>query len=195
MLTAFFLMAVTADGGWELARDDGRNVIERRRQSDGLMELRASTTTDLAPATVATAFWNRRVASVKAIKKYEIISQTDVEKVLYQQVKMPIVKDRDWTVRITRYADPANELYQFFSRCDSSAGPAENDDHVRVMRCHSEVTIEGIEGGRTRVSYITFADPAGKIPHWIVNMLAPKAAAAFLDKLLEESRGFVAATP
>lgn len=183
-----------SDGGWEVARTHGTTLVERRPRADGFMELRASTVTDVTPDLVAETFWSRRVRGVSAVKHYLVIKQTDDEKVLYQQLKLPVVKDRDYTVRIKRYADPANGLFQFESACESDAGPPPNAEHVRVSRCHSHLTVERLADGQTRVSYTTWADTAGRIPKWIVNLLAPKAAHEFLDKLLEEARTPVATT-
>lgn len=182
------ILAAEVEPGWEVAREDKKTIVERRPRSDGFMELRATTTTDVLPQAIAEAFWSRRVRSVSAVKQYLVLKKTETEKLVYQQLKLPVVKDRDYTVRLTRYADVGNGLYQFESVCDSDAGPPPNGDHVRVTRCRSHLTIERLDDGSTRVSYTTWADTAGRLPKWIVNLLAPKAAAEFMEKLIDEAR-------
>lgn len=185
-VAAVLCLLVAAD--WEVARDDGRNLIERRARPDGFMEIRASTVTDVPTKHVAETFWARRGRSVSAVKKYVVISKTEDTKVIYQQLKLPVVKDRDYTVSVRRYVDDAHGLYQFNSVCASELGPPPNDEHVRVTNCRTEISMERGEDGRTHITYVTFADTAGRLPKWIVNLLAPKAAAEFMDHLVDEAR-------
>ena len=189
LLLAVIFLALLAISGWEVVSTDGPKVVERRARGDGFIEVRVSTVTDIRPIHVANAFWARRTPASKAIKKYELIRQDDVEKIVYQQLRLPIVKDRDYTVRIERYTDAAAGLYQFNSKCRSDLGPPPNDEHVRVTDCTAQYSVELGADGRTHVTYTAFANAAGRLPIWIVNALAPKAASEVLDKMLEEARG------
>ncbi len=187
-----FLLAIS---GWEVVRADAHHVVERRERGDGFVEIRVSTITDVPAQQVATAFWMRRTPASKAIKKYDLILQDETQKIVYQQLKMPIVKDRDYTVRIERYVDEASGLYQFNSKCRSDLGPPPNDDHVRVVDCTAQYSVERGADGKTHVTYTAFANAAGRLPIWIVNALAPKAAADVLDKMIEEAKALNASSP
>jgi hypothetical protein len=163
-------------------------TVEQRPSNGGFFEVRATAETDLAPEHLADAFWNVRGKTIDAVKKRVVLKHDDKEHLVYQQLAMPIVKDRDYTIRIERYADPANELYQFTSRCDSAAGPDENAAHVRVRDCRGLLTIERLPTGRTLITYVAFANPAGSVPPFIVNMFAPNATKDVVDGLLAEAR-------
>src|SRR5689334_7711666 len=108
---AVALFFAAAEGGWEVARDDGKTLVERRPRPDGFFELRASTVTDVSPRTIADTFWSRRVRGVSALKMYTVLGQSENEKVVYQQLKLPVVKDRDYTLRMKRYVDLEHQLY------------------------------------------------------------------------------------
>ncbi len=182
------LLILLAVSGWEVVSIDGPKVVERRARGDGFLEIRVSTVTEVPALQVANAFWLRRTPASKAIKKYDLILQDETQKIIYQQLKMPIVKDRDYTVRVERYVDEASGLYQFNSKCRSDLGPPPNDDHVRVVDCAAQYSVERATDGKTHVTYTAFANAGGRLPIWIVNALAPKAAADVLDKMIEEAK-------
>lgn len=187
MILLAFILLGASDDGWQVARRTERTIVERRPRTDGLMETRASSITDVPAEAIANQFWFPRT-QIAAVKKRIVFKHDDKEMIVYHQMRVPVAKDRDYTVRLTRYADPANGLYQFTSDCASELGPPENTEHVRIKNCHSITTIERQADGTTNVSYVAFADPAGRLPRWIVNMLAPKASADLLEKLIDEAR-------
>jgi hypothetical protein len=178
---------IVADG-WVVIQNDGRHLIEQRLRPDGLMEMRGSTHTDVTAAAIAHAFWYPKGKLLPQVKQRLVLKHEDKEKVIYIQLRVPVVKDRDYTLHIDRFADPQNGLYQFSNHCVTDVGPPENAEHVRVKDCKSVTTIETQADGRTLVSYEGYANPGGALPKWIVNMLAPRAAAEILDRLIAEGR-------
>lgn len=180
------LLAWLALSAWEIVLDNGTTRVEKRLLPSGLLEMKATTSTDLAPQIVADAFWFRQ--AVKGVRKYVLIKRTDREKIIYVQLKLPVIKDRDYTVRMSRYEDAKNGLFQFDTACDSTAGPEVNPDFIRVTFCIGHLTVERDEDGRTLVTNVSAADPAGAVPSWMVNLLAPKAAGNFIEELVAESK-------
>ncbi len=188
MLLTFFML-LSADDGWQVARKTARTLVERRPHLGGLMETRATSETDVPAEKIAEVFWHPPPKQrLEAVKKRVLIMQDDTQKVVYFQLRLPVVKDRDYTVRVKRFVEAEQGRFRFESRCESTAGPAETPDHVRVYDCHAMTVIERRPNGRTFVSYVAFANPAGRLPHWIVNMLAPKTAADVLERLIDDAR-------
>ena len=181
-------------GDWVVILDDGHSIVERRLRADGLMEIRGTTTTDVPAAALAEAFWSPKRKPVEQVKKRVELKKDDKEKIVYQQLRLPVVQDRDYVVRIERLADPPNDLFQFTSICESSLGPPPNKEHVRVTDCLSTTTMEGQGAGKTTLSYQGYANPAGSLPKWIINMLAPRAASEVLRRLIAEGRDVAAAS-
>lgn len=181
------ILLIGSDGGWELVQS-GKATVEKRAHGDGFYEVRVSMPTDVAGAAIADAYWNERTNTLQTQKKYVVLSRTADEKVAYLQLHLPIVKDRDYSIRISRYADTARGLFQFSGNCITDTGPPPNDDHVRVTRCTAQLTIEPAEDGRTMVTYVAFADPGGRLPKWIVNAVAAKAVIEVVEKLIELGR-------
>jgi hypothetical protein len=182
------LLLILSASDWVIVLDDGNSRVERRLRQDGLMEIRGTTTTDVPAEALAEAFWSPKRKPAEQVKLRVELRKDDKEKVVYQQLRLPIVKDRDYVLRIERHADPENHLFQFKTRCESSLGPPPNDEHVRVTDCFSVTTMEGQPSGTTLLSYEGHADPAGSLPKWIVNMLAPRTAADVLKRLITEAR-------
>lgn len=185
-----FTLAVGANGDsrWEVIRTAPLTTVERRSHAEGFYEIRVSTLTDVRGEWIADAYWNERDKSLSTLKKYQVLSRTADEKVSYLQVHLPIVKDRDYTIRIVRDANHELGLYQFTGHCVGDVGPPPNTEHVRVAQCMAQLTIEPAADGRTHVTYVAYANPAGQLPKWLVNTVAPKAAAEVVDKLIELAR-------
>src|SRR5437763_836384 len=87
----------------EYARKNG--IVFERRPVDGsrYQQYRASTLLSYAPQVVFDGIWAAVTGAVPAtIKKRVVVSQTDREIVVYDQIKTPVVSDRDVTIRIVR---------------------------------------------------------------------------------------------
>ena len=138
----FALLLITSDGSWELVRAGPPATVEKRAHGDGIHEVRVSMYTDVPGEWIADAYWNERTSSLKTQKKYVVLSKTANEKVAYLQLHLPLVKDRDYSIRIARYVDPSAGLFQFNGRCISDMGPPPNDDYIRVNQCAAQLTIE-----------------------------------------------------
>jgi hypothetical protein len=187
-VTWFFVWIAAAGGAWELVQAGPPATVEKRAHGDGFYEVRVSTQTEVAGEWIADAYWNERTSSLKTQKKYEVLSRTASEKVAYTQLHLPVVKDRDYSIRITRYVDPAAGLFQFTGRCISDMGPPPNEAHIRVNHCSAQLTIEPGADGRTIITYVAFANPEGALPKWIVNAVAAKAVIEVVEKLIEQGR-------
>ncbi|MCC6808390.1 MAG: hypothetical protein IT381_13280 [Deltaproteobacteria bacterium] len=186
---SILLLATAAAGGqWELVHPGPDAIVEKRANGDGFYEIRVTKVSDVSAAAIADAYWNERETTLKTQKKYVVLSRTADEKVAYLQLHLPIVKDRDYTIRIARYFDAVSGLFQFSGRCVSDTGPPPNDDHVRVTACTAQLTLEPAGDGRTVVTYVAFANPEGRIPKWVVNAVAAKAVIEVVDKLIELGR-------
>jgi hypothetical protein len=121
---------------------------------------------------------------VPHLKSLKILTEKPDERLVYQQIKMPVVKDRDYTVRIRKNVDHATRVYETDFETVNALGPPLDDGYVRVDMIKGRWTLAPDESGKgTDVVYQLFSDPGKELPLWIVNM-AQKAAAPDLVKAM-----------
>ena len=83
---------------------------------------------------------------------------------------MPIVRDRDYTVRLQRRMEPTSQRYEVAFATANEAGPPPDKHHIRVPTIRGRWLIEpGPDGKGSRVRYEVFSDPGGVLPSWLLN--------------------------
>jgi hypothetical protein len=171
---------------WRKVGERDGIVVEERDDGSSIREVRATGRSPLPPAAVLDTVWNHReyVGFVPYLKRLEILAEGDDWLVVYEQVAMPLVKDRDYTIRLTRLAVPGTGRSEVTFRSAPAAGPPERDDHVRVRSIEGAWVIEPEPGGGSRAVYTVRNDPGGTIPAWIVNRLQVEVAARFVGAVL-----------
>jgi ribosome-associated toxin RatA of RatAB toxin-antitoxin module len=176
-----WLIALLAVTGWEVVSQDARMTVERRPARVGdqeLMELRVSTTTKATPEQMAETLWAHHEYEqfVPRLKKLQLLSNDGTTKIIYQQVKVPIVKDRDYTIQVVRRWDAATRVYESTFALRNELGPPENPDHVRLKALKGQWTISPAEAGGSDVVYQLLTDPGVALPAWIRDLGARSAA-------------------
>jgi ribosome-associated toxin RatA of RatAB toxin-antitoxin module len=177
---------------WEKLSDEGGLLIERRTvPGSSLSEIRATAQISLSPAVVAGTLWNHREYPkfVPHLKRLLILSDTGDERLTYEQVSMPLVSDRDYTVRVKRRADPAAQRYEISFETDNEAGPPPDRFHVRVARIKGKWTVEPAPRGQgSLVRYQVQAEGGGNIPDWLANRAQRTAAADLVRAMLTRAQ-------
>lgn len=94
-------------------------------------------------------------------------------------------RDRDavYRVRVIQRED-GSIVYQQQSQ-QSSLMPAQ-DDYVRATLMQSSYSLMPVAGNRTRVELLLHADPHGKLPMWIVNIVQQKLPFESLRGLIKQ---------
>ncbi len=119
----------------------------------------------------------------KNVGESRIVGKSAHEIYVYQRLKLPIVSDRDFTLRST-WSRRGNTLVQQFV-VDNSHGPAPRDGVVRVSTMQGVWMLDPIRGGAaTHARYHVQIDLAGDIPRWMVS----GGAAKNIPKLFEGVR-------
>jgi hypothetical protein len=99
----------------------------------------------------------------KHLSESTILSRGASQLVVYQHLKLPVVKDRDFTLLVS-FSDRKVRF-----SVDGSHGPAPTNKAVRVSLLNGEWELEPIHGGTgTRAYYHIEIDLAGSIPRWMV---------------------------
>lgn len=179
-----------AASAWERVSDDGALRVERRYLKDvDMYEVKVSTTSPFGPKAIFDVLWDQPSypTFLETSKHIKILRDAGNERVVYEQLKMPVVKDRDYTTKCRYEHDAASGLYILSWSAANALGPPENPDHVRVKRTSGSWTLEPNDAGGSFVTYVVASESGGAVPTWIVNAAqkdaAPKYVRAILDRV------------
>lgn len=151
---------------------DGVEVYMRK--DTGAIELAAVGEFDAPPAEVQAALldYGAHVRINKHLAESTVLSRTPGEQLVYQHLKLPVIKDRDFTLRV-RWNERGARGISF--SIDPSHGPAATKKAVRMSTLNGRWDLEPIrEGSATRAVYHVEIDFAGSVPRWMVRGGAAK---------------------
>src|SRR5262245_47336944 len=182
---------------WQnVANRDGVLVERREHEGSRLYEMRATAESPLPPATIFSTIWRQQdyPQFVPYLKRLDVLSDAGDERLVYEQIAVPLARDRDYTVRVERRADPTTQRYEIVFSSANEAGPRPDGSHLRVSAIRGRWLVEpGPEGQGSRVHYQVFSDPGGGIPTWLVNRAqgdgVAKLVRAMLDRAAKMARG------
>ena len=101
-------------------------VVERRvHEGSRVHEVRATAFSPQSPAAVFETIWSQREHPqfVPYLKRLDLLSDTGDERLVYEQVEVPLARDRDYTVRLRKRADPEAQRYEVAFAIANDAGP------------------------------------------------------------------------
>jgi ribosome-associated toxin RatA of RatAB toxin-antitoxin module len=153
-----------------------------------VVELKLTTTTtktvkSLCDAAFGTGKFDPAEPDLKA---RTILSQSENERVTYEQISPPLVANRDYAVRAKRLFDADGSCRMTFEAANEVA-PKSPDGWVRISKLKGVWRFEPQADGRTKVTYLIHSDPAGSIPTFMVEGSRKSIAVKWVKMLL--SRG------
>jgi len=171
----------------------GDAVIVRKRQLPEavapivLVTVRAP---DLKPEQLFAVAWDLRTQAKWAprIKRLEILRADANEWIIYEQVDVPVTKDRDYVLRLQATARGQAGLYQIKATAPRGYPWPLDAEHVRMTDLWSEWNFRADPAGGTLVSYESYGDPAGSLPGWLKKAAAERGPVDFVKALLAETR-------
>jgi hypothetical protein len=174
LLSAILLLAGTAAAAeWEKVSDRDGLLVERRAVTGSAYpEYRATARSPLSPSVIFDTLWRHAeyMAFIPHLKRLDLLSDTGDERLTYEQVAVPLARDRDYTVRVRKRVDLATQRYEITFTTDNEAGPPPDSRHVRVPSIRGGWIVEpGIDGQGSILRYDVQSEPGGAIPAWIAN--------------------------
>ncbi len=185
VLVLLFLACAGAD--WERVAERDGITVERRPCDDArLRELRLTTHAPVPPAAIAAVLWKQKEFPefVPHVKRVDVLEDHGDEKVVYQQIHVPLLKDRDVTLHATK-TSPAPGTYEIATAA-VPGGPPETSDYVRVQRSESHWRLVP-DGGGTAVTYTIRTDPGGWVPGWVLDRVQTETAANLVRAILQRA--------
>jgi hypothetical protein len=84
--------------------------------------------------------------------------------VMYQQISVPTVSDRDMTLRLFKVPPAADGTLEMRWEAANELGPGPEKGFVRMSVVRGSWSVKPLEGGKARITFTTFSEPAGSIP-------------------------------
>jgi hypothetical protein len=175
----------------------GKNGVEVYRQTNSpAIELLAEGDIDAPPEVVRAVLLDYANASkvTDNVAESRVLQKSDKEVVVYQRLKLPVISDRDFTLRAT-WGARGPVLTTAFA-IDNSRGPQPRDGLVRLSTLQGGWELQPIRGGAaTHARYHVKIDLAGSVPKWMVSGGAAKNIPKLFDGLRKQARNPVPGTP
>jgi ribosome-associated toxin RatA of RatAB toxin-antitoxin module len=191
---AFLVLATVgqaADGQWQRwGERDGVAIDRRSVEGSSAPELRLTARSPVSPAAFMRTLWRHEEYSkfLPHLKRLDVLRDDGNTKLIYEQIHVPLVKDRDLTLRVTRSGSPAAGTYEIVSSAVPNEGPPESHDYVRVRSSLGRWRLAPVAGGGTAVTYTIRTDGGGRMPGWIVGALEKNAAVTAFRAMLDRAR-------
>ena len=160
--------------GWP-QESAGKDVVihSRPRTGSAVKEFRAGGVIDAVPAAVfAVLDDSEAYPSFMPYTSECRVLKRDKDTVLaYQRLELPIVNDRDYTLRSKhqRWLGPDGPIYWIRWEPANDLGPAEKPGVQRVNICEGGWLLEPSDSGGTRAIYTIYTDSGGTIPPMLAN--------------------------
>ncbi len=177
-------------GEWKRLEEAHGVVVEGRAVSGSqLREVRVVAQCVASPQKLFEVLWDVRAQAqwVPNLKELRVLRSSDDEHLIYERVKIPVVQDRDYVLRMTKKIDAASGVYEIIGSGASELGPAPTSGVVRMTELRSRFTLAPSEGGGSRITYVSFGDPAGKIPMWIARAADVRGPKDFVVALIKRA--------
>jgi Polyketide cyclase / dehydrase and lipid transport len=175
----------------------GSKGVEVFRQvSSPVIDLYAEGDIDAPPAVVRDVLLDYEDAAkvTKNVRESRVLAKNNREILVYQRLKLPIISDRDFTLRAT-WGQNGSTLTERFT-VDNSRGPAAQDGVVRISLLQGDWALDPIrEGAATHARYHVQIDLAGSVPKWMVSGGAAKNIPKLYEGVRHEAAARAPGTP
>jgi len=171
----------------QVSEVEGMRVERRPLSGTGRYEVRVSTSAPFPPQVIFETLWRHHEYPdfVPYLKHLTILKESPNEKVLYEQITMPFVRDRDYTVKVTAEREPTTGRMQVAFVSAPEEGPPVQATSVRVRAIQGSWTLVPTRDGGTLVTYVVASDPGGALPAWLVNRAQRTAVPALVKAMLD----------
>jgi hypothetical protein len=185
------LASAQAEPPWHTLSDKEGMLIEGRPMpGTALREVRLRTRSPLPAEEIFATIWNvsDQASYVPNIKWLHVLAQGPEQVVIHERVHIPVAQDRDYVLRLTRKIDRVTGRYQVFAEGRSELGPPPEKGVVRMTRLWSTYTLVARPDGGSDVEYLSFGDPTGSLPAWIIRAADQRGPREFVRAILEHTR-------
>lgn len=182
LVAVLWVFSAQAEEPWlPLADTDREGVTLERRAVPGskFIEYRAQAVTSASPEAVLRGIWSGVTDQLPpTVKQRKVLSSGAAEIVFYDQIKTPVVSDRDYTIRMLWQRHEESGVIEVPFGTMNHLGPPPAPGHVRVPTIRgnwiitpaaatpaaTDATDATAAPRVTKVTYLCYSDPGGSIP-------------------------------
>lgn len=190
---------VAAEEPWQACKvkDAGKDDLSLEKRSvpeSKFMEYRAQVTSKLSAEAILKTLWgNLTDPPPNVIKQRQILRKSATEIVMYDQVRTPVVSDRDYTLRLWIEREPAGTLHLKMHTAND-LGPPPGDKHVRIPMIRGEWTLVPRPEGGAKVTFQCFSEPGGSVPAFMVRGAQQDQVVSDVRRVLAKAEAQAAAS-
>lgn len=154
-----------ATAGWRAnLSKDGVTLEKREVAGSSYYEYRAVVDVAVDPIRAAEEVWAAvRGGDMESLKHRKMLRESDQELIIYDQIRTPVVSDRDYTIRVRRVYDSGRRRTQVRAETANELGPPPVHGYVRVPIIRAGWMIEPNEQGGTRLTHYAYSEPGGLV--------------------------------
>lgn len=174
LLSGQALAGIDGNTAWEeTANRDGVVIYSRTRAGSAIKEFKSVGLIDSPPRAVYAVLVDAEAypSFMPYSAEVRILKQTDDVVVAYHRLKLPLVDDRDYTLRSehSQSPGPGGATYHIRWEPANDLGPAQKAGVQRVKVCEGSWLLEPTGNGTTRATYLIYSDTGGAIPAVFAN--------------------------
>ncbi len=169
LLLAVQVGDVDARDGWQSwATQQGVTLERRKVEGSRFYEHRAFVDLPgIAPDLAAVEIWRAlRDGDMDSLKHRELLAERPDELVIYDQIRTPVVSDRDYTIVVRRRRLGARTWFECQTANDRGPPPARGYVRIPLIAAGWFVAADG--HGGTQLGYFAYSEPGGSVPAWLV---------------------------
>ena len=125
---------------------------------------------------------------VPHLQHAEVLRDAGDERIVYEELSLPVLKDRDVVLRARRTTDPATGAIDVTTTAITDEGPPPTSRFVRVRSSAGHWHAAPASGGGSDVTYTIRTDVGGGVPAWIVNRAQHEAVPDLVRAMLARAR-------
>ncbi len=180
--------------GWSLVRNkDGVAVYNRKLAESKVRGIMARAEVDAESATVFAVItdFDNWVNFMPNVHESEIIDRSDQIEWVYLRIRSPFIKDRSFVSEVT-FEKKIDDVGHYIVKWQLAEERTQelNIRGIIVPKSNTgywELRPIG-DGTRTYVTYCLYADPAGKVPKWMINFANKRTVPSVFKAVRRQAR-------
>jgi hypothetical protein len=159
-------------------------VEYREVEGSPFHEYRITTDSTLSLVRLCEAVWGRNAKVSGDFKKRVVIRETLDERWTYEQVRVPVVQDRDCLMHVQLLvpAESGRCEVRFETVTDANYPP--DPSFVRVPAVRGYWSLTPVRDGHVSVTYVVYSEPGGAVPAIFARGGQRDAAVGFMKTIL-----------
>ncbi len=195
VLTASFALTANAEsasesgkGAWKFVKTtkDGIEISRRAGRTSGYYEYKFVAESPVGPEQLEQFVWKSFQTAEKPVKKRTFLVNKSDEVVFHDLISVPVVSNREYTMRIVRKKDQESRRFEF--RTAPELGPPQTPDYVTMAIVFGCWEIRPGEDGGSKVTYTVYSEPGGSVTPLIVRGPQLKEATSDFRRTLKDAK-------